>query len=565
MLSRLTTRIVVFALLLSPALARQQLDVLWSVPLDDDPSTIHDVLRVVPTADGGCIAFDLRSSTVGGTPTVLAILRMGKDGDIDWQSSISRSSSMEESEQFDAGPDGSAVLLQVRTLSLRLTRIDPSGSIAFDRVITPALGTAGRTGQNSVRITPNGDVVMLTVEPMGTTSRVVLRRFDPTGAPLFETVYLAESGHQFTAPPYLATVGDDALFPLREIDPAISSTTPVPRIRRVGPAGNEVWADSVDLASANPFPRFQGFDSNSSGTTMLHVSPVQGSNVIIVTDGDGQRIYEQDTALFGFRGRISESNEVYLDELVKHDSTGAVVWQNPDLTDYITTVDGLDSNGSPVVSGRLFIGANQVPVFSGIDPTTGNLAWSWAALPYSFSSIGTTPLAPNDRGELFFASVPGLGQASLQKLAPLARIGQPLCDAPVPNATGRAGELVVIGSTDVADGRLTLLARELPAGAACLFLASRDMTPFGVPVPVMGSSGTLCLGSSIGRFAGPGEIRIADGLGFASLQLDLSSIPEGATTAAILPGDTWHFQAWHREPPTAVRPSNLTGATTVLF
>ena len=107
---------------------------------------------------------------------------------------------------------------------------------------------------------------------------------------------------------------------------------------------------------------------------------------------------------------------------------------------------------------------------------------------------------------------------------------------------------------------MTLLADRLPPLQFVLFLNAR--TGDSVPNPG-GSDGTLCLGGPIARYVRPGELRRASPVGLASLELALTSPPSGIGTTTILAGETWLFQAWHRD--TTPAGSNLTGATEVQF
>ncbi|MEL6908044.1 MAG: hypothetical protein AAFP22_21730, partial [Planctomycetota bacterium] len=78
--------------------------------------------------------------------------------------------------------------------------------------------------------------------------------------------------------------------------------------------------------------------------------------------------------------------------------------------------------------------------------------------------------------------------------------------------------------------------------------------------------GTLCLGGNVGRFNAPGQI-LSSGLGGAfALTVDLGAIPELAGLVAVQPGETWRFQAWHRDFVSGVgTTSNLTDRATLGF
>ena len=58
------------------------------------------------------------------------------------------------------------------------------------------------------------------------------------------------------------------------------------------------------------------------------------------------------------------------------------------------------------------------------------------------------------------------------------------------------------------------------------------------------SQGYLCLGGAIGRHNQPGLAQ--PGPSF-SINLDLNAIPTPIAFVAVLPGETWYFQAWYRD------------------
>jgi len=128
------------------------------------------------------------------------------------------------------------------------------------------------------------------------------------------------------------------------------------------------------------------------------------------------------------------------------------------------------------------------------------------------------------------------------------------------NSTGGPGEIEVTGDRRIGIGRLFLTARELPAGSACLFLASPTA---GFVANPAGSQGNLCLQGSIARFVSlAGQ---ASATGIFEAQLDMAAIPTPqAGPIALQPGDTYTFQAWYRDAnPGPV--SNFTAARTVEF
>ena len=132
-----------------------------------------------------------------------------------------------------------------------------------------------------------------------------------------------------------------------------------------------------------------------------------------------------------------------------------------------------------------------------------------------------------------------------------APLGNAYCQAN-PNSTGEAGELVAIGTDQVAVNDLTVLARRLPPGQFGFFVTSpgQDFVP-----NLAGGDGNLCVGPSLGRFLD--QIGTASPSGTLRLDLDLTAIATANGPVAGQPGDTWNFQAWHRDVnPSAT--SNLT-------
>ena len=136
-----------------------------------------------------------------------------------------------------------------------------------------------------------------------------------------------------------------------------------------------------------------------------------------------------------------------------------------------------------------------------------------------------------------------------------------LCAA-VQNSTGRTGGLEVTGDPSPAAQALALTAHSLPAGATCLFLASRTAQLTTMPG---GSAGNLCLGASVGRFARPGELGASGPDGVRALQVDLLDLPQPNGAVAGILGETWYFQAWHRDSSPAGATSNFTTAAGLLL
>ena len=137
-------------------------------------------------------------------------------------------------------------------------------------------------------------------------------------------------------------------------------------------------------------------------------------------------------------------------------------------------------------------------------------------------------------------------------------IGASRCN-PIPNSTGERGEIAAVGSVNVAWNDVTLYVRKLPAQTIGMFLVS------DTPGATILGGANLCLGGVIGRYQGPSELFQTNATGSASLRIDLGSVPRGATSASVAPGETWYFQAWHRDLVGGIQSANLTSSIVVPF
>lgn len=141
-------------------------------------------------------------------------------------------------------------------------------------------------------------------------------------------------------------------------------------------------------------------------------------------------------------------------------------------------------------------------------------------------------------------------------------IGTSYCAASV-NSTGLAGVMSVLGSESVSANSVTLMGSEIPRNSFSLFLTSRQT---GLVANPGGSQGSLCLGGGIGRYVGAGQIQQAGIEGVVSLDIDLNLTPDPQLgLIAVLPGETWHYQAWYRDGIGGLPTSNFTDAVTVVY
>jgi len=130
-----------------------------------------------------------------------------------------------------------------------------------------------------------------------------------------------------------------------------------------------------------------------------------------------------------------------------------------------------------------------------------------------------------------------------------------------PNSTGMTGAMSASGSASVASNNFTVTASDLPTSQFGIFVTSMDQG--FVPNGGGSSNGNICLGGVIGRFFMPSQILSTGGAGEFSLSLPLGSFPQGNGFVAVMPGETWNFQAWHRDG--VGQGSNFTDGLSVMF
>ena len=141
-------------------------------------------------------------------------------------------------------------------------------------------------------------------------------------------------------------------------------------------------------------------------------------------------------------------------------------------------------------------------------------------------------------------------------------LGTTYCNPANNNSTGQPGEISGLGSLVAADNDVTLEASNLPANAFGFFITSQTQNFIQNPG---GSEGNLCISGSIGRYVAPGQIQNTGPTGFITLALDLTMTPTPIGSVAIQSGETWNFQAWHRDSGPAGPSSNFTNGLQLDF
>jgi hypothetical protein len=118
------------------------------------------------------------------------------------------------------------------------------------------------------------------------------------------------------------------------------------------------------------------------------------------------------------------------------------------------------------------------------------------------------------------------------------------------------------GSAHVAANDLVLVVSDMPLNAFGYFLTSRTQ---GFVQNPGGSQGNLCLGGSIGRYVGPGQVQSSGAAGAISLALDLTRTPTPTGFVAVQVGEVWSFTAWFRDSLGGVAVSNFADGYEVMF
>ncbi|MEM9380558.1 MAG: hypothetical protein AAGB93_11465 [Planctomycetota bacterium] len=130
-----------------------------------------------------------------------------------------------------------------------------------------------------------------------------------------------------------------------------------------------------------------------------------------------------------------------------------------------------------------------------------------------------------------------------------------------PNSTGQTSKILA-SNADLTARTMQLDAFDMTPNAFGFFLTS--MTDGFIQNPG-GSAGNLCLGGNIGRGVA-GGIWNSGATGSATGIVDLNVIPTPFGPTVVMPGDTWHYQAWHRDVTGTGSPtSNFTDGARVQF
>ncbi|MEZ6017668.1 MAG: hypothetical protein R3F49_21345 [Planctomycetota bacterium] len=187
----------------------------------------------------------------------------------------------------------------------------------------------------------------------------------------------------------------------------------------------------------------------------------------------------------------------------------------------------------------------------------GNMMYtsSLGVFVYDVATMTSTDVTPAGGGTS--------GQnVSLLDLSQTGSIGTVYCSPAVPNTSGNSATMSASGSVVAAQNSLTLTADGLPTNAFGFFLTSTTQGALNQPG---GSQGVLCLGGSIGRYVGPGQIQNSGAQGQIMLALDLTQTPTPTGLVTIMSGETWNFTAWFRDSVGGTATSNFANGLEIFF
>lgn len=207
------------------------------------------------------------------------------------------------------------------------------------------------------------------------------------------------------------------------------------------------------------------------------------------------------------------------------------------------------------------VGSVALPLDPGLGPLADNGGSTLTRRPLQGSPLidAADPVhfeAEDQRGVSRWSGAADVGSTE-------ASLGVPIDSCTTtPNSTGQHGVIDASGSTRASDDGLELHASQLPPSTFGIFIASRT-TGF-LPHPG-GSAGNLCLSGQMARFRRPDQIRATGDAGAMELQVPLRQVPQGAGVVSVVAGETWSFQAWHRDVAAGAVTSNFTDGLTILF
>ncbi|MEZ6015028.1 MAG: hypothetical protein R3F49_07945 [Planctomycetota bacterium] len=595
--------------LAAPALGAQVgAEVSWEHVRAPHPQQGLQPMALEATPDGGMLVLGWAQAFPLGNPNqpgTFELAKLSENGDVVWTDSVaagpvapSLQHSTDRRARVSCDDVGNAyVILRGTTSVLRRYAVD--GTLEWSVDLPLLAEPAGATDWSDyaalfVATASSGDAIVVGAADQGTYPRVDVRVFAPDGTPRWDWRGNGGLGPWTPAMGYPRGVlvgNNDSVYVMGQFD-TLTNFRDL-RVTAIDSAGVYLW--TYNSSSASEGANLDGaFDSQGNLVIAHRVLGANNTSEATVSklDANGNLIFESGVVAPNWLLIVTSVAIDPFDQITVGGSTRAPSSLVREAGIFRFAADGTalgftaPSVATPSVGAEVSdlavthrgdvlafgaAGAGPDGVFLARIAPDGTERWALrrrGTRPPGAASGGLSLTVDSRGNPLTLASLPlggvspnlSLGLDVVKHLQDGAA-GQAYCTPAAANSTGASAGLRALGPSLLAADNVTLLADGLPPGALALFLASRHQSL----VPgAGGGQGTLCLGSSIGRYYGPGEIRIAGAEGAASVQLHLDHLPQpgGRVSASI--GETWNFQAWYRDTnpgPT----SNLTHGVSVLF
>lgn len=561
------TPILAAILLGFTGLANGQVNRVWTRDLTAPSPTTISTANTLALESGGC--YSVRNYAIpvsAGTETI--VTRHDANGDVLWELTNPTGQRTQIGAlypQVDASEN--LVMHFPESPSYRLVKVAASGTIVYDKQIALAANEISINASAAFEIAPSGRVIVPErSRVMNTTvNDQQIRSFDAQGQQEWRTMLPTNSEFRLAPPVDERTV-------------AAMVTSSNSQLIALNPDGTTAWL--IDESVNGPV---RSVDQNAAGqiATLRHVG-FPRATWISCYDAQGQFQFSSDLGPFqsleNANMRLAQDGSIVYSEvqatmlglgspqvaLGQLSPSGQVAWEIP-MTAALAGIDVLDitSQGLIVCGNELGFGpgpaAFRGPLFA--INSLGQPQWS---LSQETQIQGTwfKSFSLDSQGNLYVLARTSPSLTTTPELLTRCRLGAAvstaLCSSLFPNSTGRPGRIEAFGTNTATENDVTLRVNDLPAGVFTLFIAS-DIAAATPTAPSVGA-GLICLGGAIGRFTGPGQIRQVDLHGRASIQLDLNAIPGPSGPRPAFAGQTWHFQAWHRDNAFS---SNLTGAVSI--
>ncbi|MEM8710049.1 MAG: hypothetical protein AAGG01_03785 [Planctomycetota bacterium] len=513
-------------------------------------SSTQDYGLDVGPGDDAFLAF--RDDRPGGTQ--ITATRITAAGTQPWGPGgavLTSTSSFVANPKIAGTTDGGAVVAWVENAAVRLQKLDASGQSLWGAGVTLTAPT-GLYFTADLQSEDDGAILSLVQQTGGFTSprHLYAQRFDGSGVPLWGNdpvpVFTGGSLQIGSFPEFITDESGGAIFSWYSSSPSLQCFA-----QRIDAAGTLGWAtDGVALAATassirvNPHVAFDPVTDVVYATwTELNGSQSQRGIRAQALDAGGVRLWSD----AGTELKPLDSTDSGLARVVADEANGGALVFWAEAPSFAT--DQLF--GAHVDA----IGAVDIPRFSAASTPSGKSRLRARASGAGFAIL-TWADGRSDGGDIYAQNVAFNGA-----LGAAPSVGSSYCIA-ASNSTGARGRIAASGSASIIDNDVTLAATELPPSAFGFFLASREA---GFVASPGGSQGNLCLGGAIGRYVGPGQIQNSGPQGAISLTIDVTMLPQPTGSAAAAPGESWRFQAWHRDTVAGMSTSNLTDGITITF